>query len=359
MTDHDLPDLFRFDDGTRVRDGEDWTRRRQEIAEALIPIEYGKIPPGPAATTATLICSSTAERFESATFQQFRVTIAQDVSFGFRLDLLVPRGDGPFPAIIYGDGCWRYLTDEITREILARGNILAQFSRVEIVADCETRRPDGLHLVFSGDYGALTAWAWGYHRVVDILVALPEVNPTQIAIAGHSRGGKTTLLAGATDERIALVHANQSGCGGAGCFRWQAPGSETLGDILKNFPHWFAPGLKDFIGREETLPFDQHSLKAMVAPRPLLTTESLDDPWANPEGTWQSHRAAREVYGFLGAEENIEIQFRHGPHDHALVDWVALLDFMDVHFRGKTPVPVAEGNPFVDLPPAHLWHSPL
>ena len=51
-------------------------------------------------------------------------------------------------------------------------------------------------------------------------------------------------------------------------------------------------------------------------------------------------------------------EFRHGPHDHTLADWVALLDFMEVQFNGKTTVPPLEANPFVDLPPAHHWTAP-
>jgi hypothetical protein len=357
MTAHELPDLFRFDDGTRVQTHADWPRRRAEIADAIVPIEYGEPPPHTAATTWFELKRSIADRFGGAELRQYMISISASPRIAFMLDVLIPSGVGPFPAIISGDACWP-LNDKVPREVLARGVILAHFNREQIVRD--SSEPDanaGLHLAFPGDYGALAAWAWGYHRVVDFLLTLPEVNPAQVAVTGHSRGGKTALLAGATDERIALVSANQSGCGGAGCFRWQGAGSETLGDILKNFPHWFAPGLRDFVGREETLPFDQHSLKALVAPRPLLTTEALGDRWANPEGTWQSHRAAREVYRFLGVEENLEIRFRHGPHDHTLADWVALLDFMEVQFSGKTTVPPLEENPFVDLPPAHHWRA--
>jgi dienelactone hydrolase len=358
MPAHELPDLFRFDDGTRVQSRSDWARRRAEIAGALVPIEYGELPPHRPATTRFELKRSSVDRFGGAELRQYLISMAAVPRIAFLLDLLIPTSSGPFPAIVSGDACWP-LNDEVPREVLKRGVILAHFNREQIVPDkSEPEEEPALRHAFPGDYGALAAWAWGHQRVIDLLLTLPEVNPGQIAVTGHSRGGKTALLAGAMDERIALVHANQSGCGGAGCFRWQAEKSETLADILRQYPHWFAPGLKDFIGREEALPFDQHSLKALVAPRPLLTTESLDDPWANPEGTWQSHRAAREAYRFLGAEENIDIQFRHGPHDHALADWVALLDFMEVHFRGKAPVPPAEANPFLDLPPAQHWQAP-
>ncbi len=58
------------------------------------------------------------------------------------------------------------------------------------------------------------------------------------------------------------------------------------------------------------MPFDQHFLKALVAPRALLSTEGLGDLWSNPSGTWQTYLAAREVCRFLGAEERIGIPVR-------------------------------------------------
>ena len=66
---------------------------------------------------------------------------------------------------------------------------------------------------------------------------------------------------------------------------------------------------------DASLPFDQHSLKALVAPRPLLTTEALERCVANPSGTWLTHLAARErPTGFLGAEKNLAIACRPGEH---------------------------------------------
>lgn len=140
------------------------------------------------------------------------------------------------------------------------------------------------------------------------------------------------MLAGATDPRIALTSANNSGAGGAGCFRNMHPGAETLPDLLGQFPHWFNPDLKAFVGRENALPFDQHFLKALVAPRALLTTEALGDAWANPAGTWQTHLAAQKVYALLGAGESIAVAYREGGHAHTFADWCCFLDFADLHF---------------------------
>lgn len=334
----ELPDLFQFWDGSAASRREHWPRRRLELAAAIIPLEYGGMPAKPARTTSEELHASPVRSLDGARYVSCRVTAEGERPFSFMMYLLIPPGPGPFPVILNGDACWRYVSDEIAGEVLRRGNILAQFNRVELAPDARhSERTSGIYPLYPGDYGALAAWAWGYHRCVDVLSRMDAVDESRIAVVGHSRGGKASLLAGATDERIALTSANDSGCGGAGCYRLQGPDSETLGDILRNFPFWFGPRLGDYIGNETELPFDQHFLKAMVAPRLLLTTEARGDLWANPSGTWQTHLAAREVYRFLGVEEKIGIWYRDGGHAHGPADWGALLDFMDWQFRGQEP----------------------
>ena len=246
------------------------------------------------------------------------------------------------------DLCWRYATDMVVSEILNRGMILAQFNRVEIVSDVpySTNRVGGLYEVIpSGTFGAIAAWAWGYHRCLDVLISMDFVDTFRIAVVGHSRGGKTTLLAGATDERIALTSANNSGAGGAGCYRVKGPQSETLADLIDAFPYWFGPLMKDYVDTENELPFDQHFLKALIAPRALLTTEGLGDLWSNPTGTWQTHLAAKEVYRFLRVEDRIAIHFREGGHDHSLADWKAFMDFMELQLCGQEMERLFNCNP--------------
>ena len=126
------------------------------------------------------------------------------------------------------------------------------------------------------------------------------------------------------------------------------PGAETLADVVGAFPHWFSPKLAQFAGREDALPFDQHFLKALIAPRALLTTEARQDPWANPTGTWLTHLAARKVYKFLGVEDRIAIAYREGGHDHGMADWRTLLDFRESVFRGKARADILQVNPFPD-----------
>jgi len=270
------------------------------------------------------------------------------------------REQGPLPVVINGDGCWRYLSPEIVAEVLRRGYVLATFNRTELAPDAYCNdRDTALYLAYPERYfGALAAWAWGYSRVVDFLLTQDYADPDKLSVVGHSRGGKTVLLAGAMDERIALSAPNNSGAGGAGCYRWLAEGCETLKHGMEMIPYWYAPPLGEYIDREQDLPFDQHGLKALVAPRALLSTEALGDLWANPSGTQQTYRAAREVYRFLGAEEKIGIWYREGEHNHGIVDWKTFLDFADWQLKGIEPAYSFSADPFPEMANAFSWSAP-
>jgi hypothetical protein len=360
----ELPDPFEFTDGRRVKTPDDWAARRAELLELVLHHEYGHLPPPPKNTTTVQLISHTLRTFK-VTHRQYKLTFDNGdprTAISMVVDLLFPNGDGPFPVILRGDWGWTKTPDVAAANMLDRGYILAEFNRLELSQDLARTAPQktfGLYAMYpDGEFGSVAAWAWGYHRAIDLLVTLPQVDKSKIAITGHSRGGKTVLLAGVTDERVALTAPNDSGCGGAGCFRVLGPKSESLEAICTSFPFWFTPRLKEFVGRETELPFDQHSVKALVAPRALLTTEALADYNANPTGTWQTHRAAREVYTFLGHPDRIAIAYREGGHEHTPDDFNTLLDFADQVFFNKPAKRDWNANPFPDHPPAYSWTAP-
>jgi hypothetical protein len=72
--------------------------------------------------------------------------------------------------------------------------------------------------------------------------------------------------------------------------------------INDHFPHWFNAQFKQFNDAPERLPFDQNSLVALCAPRPVLFSAAEGDQWANPAGQFQVLQAADPVYRFLGTE---------------------------------------------------------
>jgi dienelactone hydrolase len=352
----ELPDPFLLKNGKRIETKRQWANQRRTLLDSILQYEYGKLPPIPDSVSGTETASRALDEI-NATEKEIRLRIGRENPIETRLILTLPQGKGTFPVIVRGDGCWGRVKAEIVAEIVQRGYALAEFDRTEIAPDSAERR--GVYIAYP-DYqgGRLAAWAWGYHRVIDYLLTRRDIDRRRIIITGHSRGGKATLLAGATDERIALTAPNNSGCGGAGCYRLQAEKSEDIAAILKNFPFWFAPNFGQFIGQIERLPFDQHTLKALVAPRALLTTEALGDLWANPRGTQATHLAAREVYRFLDADERLGIVFRSGKHEHNADDWNVLLDFADAQLLGRRAVRRFDHFAFPELPFPFSWRAP-
>jgi hypothetical protein len=346
----ELPDPLVFADGHRVQNADDWGARRGEIRKLVMQVEYGELPPTPRKVTVTQLIS---HQLQPAMTQHEQYKVICDLGegkdkLGFVIDLLIPPGNGPFPVILRGDWCWKKTPDDIAKTILDRGYIVADFNRLEFSADREKQNVGLVAAYPDGAFGAVAAWAWGFGRAVDALVTLPVVDKNKIAVTGHSRGGKAALLAGALDERIALTAPNGSGCGGAGCFRIMGEKAETLEMITRNFPTWFTPKFREFAGREDELPLDQHFVKALVAPRALLTTEGLDDLHANPSGAYATHRAARAVYELLGKSDRIAVHFRPGGHEHNATDFAAMLDFADECFSGKESSHDWNANPFAD-----------
>ena len=198
------------------------------------------------------------------------------------------------------------------------------------------------------DWGVLRAWSWGMSRALDYFQTEKAINPQQIGIEGHSRGGKTALLAGAMDSRWAIVFASCSGSMGASLERRNFGENVGLVAAMNEF-HWMAPNFLKYGGNfTTTLPVDAHDMMALIAPRPLFVTGGTQDQWADSKGEFEACVAATPVYRLLGKTGitvtefpapdvsliNGELAFRNHEGGHTdEPDWPVFLEFAKKYFK--------------------------
>jgi len=189
------------------------------------------------------------------------------------------------------------------------------------------------------DWGLAAGWAWGLSRAVDFLVGERDVDRAKLIALGHSRLGKAVLIAGAFDERLAVVAPAGSGAGGTGAYRFNGAGRggrEGLADMMRKYPNWFAPPLYQFANDVDRLPFDQHWFIALTAPRAFISLEGADDQNCVTNATKQAWLGATAAYTRLGQRARLGVHYANHRHALADEDWLALVDFADLHLRGKT-----------------------
>jgi hypothetical protein len=389
-----LPDPLVLNNGRRVTDAKTWTKqRRPELLELFREHVYGRSPGRPRGMKFEVRSVDKAALGGKATRKEVRVLFTGKAD-GPWMDLLLylpNQTKRPVPAFLglnfYGNHTIaadpgitlssRWMRDskefgvvnnratEASRGvrtnrwpvdmILARGYALATIYYGDLEPDHPEGWKDGVRAALSkdgahtqwkpGDWGAIGAWAWGLSRALDYFETNRDVDAKRVAVLGHSRLGKTSLWAGAQDERFAIVISNDSGCGGAALSR-RAFG-ETVGRINTSFPHWFCDRFNEYNENEAALPVDQHELIALMAPRPVYIASATEDRWADPRGEFLSGKHAEPVYalfnkGGLGVADQpkpdhpvgdfIGYHLRTGKHDITPYDWEQYLNFADRHF---------------------------
>ncbi len=382
----DLPDPFISRNGEKAGTKTAWeNQRRPELLKLFREQVYGSVPDNEIATTFELdytdknaLCGRAVSKSVTVLFHMGGDTVSMHLMIYLPAD-----ATGPAPLFLglnfYGNHTihsgpnipitksWMRnnpnfcitdnRADHLSRgvranrwpveRILERGYGLATIYCGDIDPDFHDGFENGIHRLTgqpaADEWGTISAWAWGLSRAMDYFEQDADIDEKQVAVIGHSRLGKTSLWAGAQDQRFALVISNNSGCGGAALSRRKA--GESLQDINDRFPHWFCHNFHRYNGREEALPVDQHMLIALIAPRPVYVASAEQDQWADPRGEYLSLYFAAPVYELLGYPSPLAGQqpaanapvrsgklayhIRSGGHDITRYDWEQYLDFAD------------------------------
>ncbi len=373
-------------DGKPVASKNDWLKKRQPELKALFQhYEYGYFP-SPAKFKTTTDYVDRKFLNGKATLKLATLTFAEKKAPQIHLLLVVPNKrkspapvflglnfsgnhslvtdanvplptswiNGKYPGVVdhYATDAGRGQQADVwaIEQSIDRGYASASIFSGEIQPDL-TNATTGVREAFHGskdpqhDWGNIAAWAWGLQRGIDYLETDTDIDQKKMAVVGHSRLGKAALLAAAFDDRIALAVPLQAGAGGTSPARGKI--GESVQRINTGFPHWFCGEFKKFNDQPERLPFDQHCLIALCAPRPVLLSNATEDTWANPAGQFEMLKAADKVYRLVGTdglasnampeegrliESTLGYYIRPGKHSMTADDWKIFLDFADKHF---------------------------
>jgi hypothetical protein len=363
-----LPDPLITSAGHRVESAQHWlVERRPELLELFRVHEYGRAPVRqPADLRFETIGVTHGMMDGTATRKRVDAVFSGPGGEGrIRFLMFLPQNaPGPVPAFVlighrdpdnYDPEREKREDFWPAEEIVSRGYAAVTFFVGDVDPDEHDGFKNGVHGIFDeyegerpGDaWGTIAAWAWGASRAMDYIQTDPDFDATQVAVIGHSRGGKTALWCGAEDDRFALVISNDSGCSGAAISR--RPVGETIKQINDRFPHWFCTNYEAYNDNEDAQPFDQHELIALMAPRLVYVASASKDTWADPEGEFLACVHASPVYelfGLTGLEStempppntplhggHIGYHLREGKHDLTLYDWSRYMDFADAHWK--------------------------
>ncbi len=302
-----LPDPLLWADGSgRLTNFSDWRRRRAEISAQMQHYLLGHKPLPP----------DTLE----ASFSNNVLTVAVTVggkSLTLTAAISLPGGSGPFPAVIgMGGGTGSLPADIFT----SRGIATIAYNYGQVAPWTQSGRAQGgfYTLYPDSEVGYFTAWAWGISRIIDGLYKVPETNIDlrHLAVTGCSFAGKMALYAGALDERIALTIAQEPGGGGDATWRF----SQTIGpsvEILSNAQSygWYAQDVGQFNNAVTKLPFDQHEVMALIAPRALFVLGNPDMIWLADESGFVGCMAASSAWFALRASDRFGFS-KVGGHAH-------------------------------------------
>ena len=362
VPDYVLPDPLRRMGGEVVENIAQWMEHRQDLLELLRTEMYGRRPGLPESLNFRTVLEEPSAMGGKAILRIVSIESRhQGRQHEFELILFLPNEvQKPVPVFLLMNNRPPENTDPTrehlsefwpAEEVIGRGYGVAAIQNRSLAPDDTLQFTEGVIRLFEGEsaggrspdaWGAIAAWGWGASRAMDYFEAEDDIDESRIALLGHSRGGKASLWAGAEDERFALVISNQSGSGGAALSRRRYGEDITA---VNRFTHWFNGNFKKYMDNEEDMPFDQHYVISLIAPRAVYVGSADRDLWADPRGEYLGLVHASPVFSLWNHAPMshdrmpaLDTQVIHGPrayhvrsgrHNLMLEDWNRYMDFAD------------------------------
>ncbi len=295
-----------FYDGRPVRSAAEWPERRSEILSRWHEI----MAPWPELIERPRLEYAARAVREDFVQHRVRVEIARGVlSEGY---LLVPAGQGPFPAVVVpyyepesSVGLGKVELRDFGYQLAKRGFVTLSIGS----PGGDARRPE----LGTADCQPLSFLAYVAANCANALATLPEVDAKRIGIVGHSYGGKWAMFASCLYDRFA-------------CAAW-SDGGIVFDESRANVNYWepWYLGFDSKTTRKPGIPteanpqtgaykvlkergHDLHELHALMAPRPFLVSGGSEDP---PE-RWKALNHTVGVNALLGYTNRVAMSNRKG-----------------------------------------------
>jgi len=139
--------------------------------------------------------------------------------------------------------------------------------------------------------------AWNCIRALDYLQTRKEVDKDRIGVTGRSGGGAYSWWIASLDDRIKAA----------------VPVAGIV-DLQNHVVDGCVEGHCDCMYLFNTYRWDYPLVAALVAPRPLLISNSDKDNIFPLDGVVRLHEKVRDIYKLYNAEKNLGLQITEGPH---------------------------------------------
>jgi len=159
--------------------------------------------------------------------------------------------------------------------------------------------------------------AWNCVRSLDYLETRPEVDKTRLGVTGRSGGGAYSWWVAAIDDRI----------------RCAVPVAGVT-DLENHVIDGCVEGHCDCMYFHNTYAWDYPAMCALVAPRPLLITNTDTDNIFPLSGVYRTFEKVRHIFRLHGAGDKVGLSIGPGPHKDTQDIQVDAFRWLNVHLKG-------------------------
>jgi hypothetical protein len=183
----------------------------------------------------------------------------------------------------------------------------------------------------SRGYTSAGVEAWNCIRSLDYLQSRKEVDGDRIGVTGRSGGGAYSWWISALDDRIKA-----------------AVPVAGITDLQNHVVDGCVEGHCDCMYVVNTYRWDYPLVAALVAPRPLLISNSDKDTIFPLDGVIRVHKKVREIYRLYGAGDKLGLQITEGPHRDTQELRVHAFVWFNRFLKGENPLIDKPAIPFFE-----------